>query len=625
MRNDLVFGLVLILAPLEVFAAEPSYSPYAGEEFPRGLYWGDTHVHSSWSVDAGNSGNLQIGPDEAFRFARGEELRAHNAMAVRLRRPLDFLVLTDHAEYLGVMPRLDAGDELARSTETGERWYQLRKRNDMLGVFAEFATSLRAGQDVLENEPLRLSVWNEVIANAERYNAPGVFTAFIGYEWTASTDGNNLHRNVIFRDGASKAGQILPFSALDSADPESLWRALAHYEETTGGRVLAIPHNSNLSGGQMFRTETLSGDAFTRSYAETRARFEPLIEATQYKGDSETHPFLSPDDEFADYETWNSNIGGNRNDPSQVRFSYARSALELGLGLEAELGVNPFKFGMIGSSDSHTGFAAAEEDNFWGKFSEAEAGPDRWKDPFWPEGLGGDVQAYEWQMAASGYAAIWARDNTREALFDAMARKETYATTGPRMIVRFFGGWDFEAGDEFRPDLAAVGYACGVPMGGDLPPRPAAGAAARGPSFLVSVMKDPEGANLDRIQIVKGWRNEAGALRERIYDIAVSDGRAIGADGRARKAVGSTVDIGAARYSNSIGAAVLAAVWLDPDFDPTELAFYYVRALEIPKPRWTAHDVRYFGIEMDDEVPMVTQDRAYTSPIWYSKIAAAVE
>jgi len=598
--------------------AEGSYSPYAGERFPRNLYWGDTHVHSSWSVDAGISGNLKLDPDQAFRFARGEEIRAHNGMAVRLRRPLDFLLLSDHAEYLGVMPRLDAGDPLARSTEAGERWYWLRKENNTSELWVEFAASMLPGEDVIANAPLQASIWQDVIGNAERYNSPGLFTAFIGYEWTSTAGGNNLHRNVVFADGAEKTRQAIPYTSFDSFDPEDLWRALARYEAQTGGRVLAIPHNSNLSGGQMFATETRSGGALTPDYASRRARWEPLVEVTQYKGDSETHPFLSPDDEFADYETWGQgNLGGVRNEPWMFQHAYVRSALKLGLDLQSRLGTNPFKLGMIGSSDSHTGLAAAEEDNFWSKFSKTEPRADRWNEPFFPPKTPGDVRYYEWQMAASGYAAIWAEENTRAALFDAMLRRETYATTGPRMVVRFFGGWSFEPGDELLPDVAVVGHAKGVPMGGDLS-APLEGAPKARPRFLASVLKDPEGANLDRVQIVKGWRDARGELHERIYDVVVSDGRRIGRDGRAKKRVGSTVDVESASYSNRIGAAHLAAVWEDSDFDPNESAFYYLRAIEIPKPRWTAYDQRYFGTKMDDGVPMTTQDRAYTSPIWYT-------
>jgi hypothetical protein len=611
--------LFVLLCAQSGVAGETSYSPYAGEEIPRQLLWGDTHVHSSWSVDAGNSGNTQVTPDDAFRFARGEEVEAHNGMKVRLRRPLDFFLLSDHAEYMGVMPRLDQGDKLARSTEAGERWYKFRKNKQYREIFKEFVFSMLDNKDVIDNKPLQASVWQDVIANAERYNDPGVFTAFIGFEWTAIPNGNNRHRNIIFADGAERTAQVVPYSSFDSLDPEDLWQYLSDYEEKTGGRVMAIPHNSNSSGGQMFAVETVSGEPIDRDYAERRMRFERLLEVTQYKGDSETHPFLSPNDEFADYETWvDTNLGGQLNKPSMLAHSYARSALGLGIDFEASIGINPFKFGMIGSTDSHTGFAAGAEDNFWGKFSSSEASADRWKKPFFPS-LGPDrpplpIQVYEWQMAASGYAAVWAHENTRTSIFEAMSRKETYATTGPRMVVRVFAGWDFEPGDEHTPDLAIKGYADGVPMGGDL----TGAAKGQSPRLLIAALKDPEGANLDRVQVIKGVRDAKGNLTEQVYDVAVSGGRKIGADGRARDAVGSTVDIADASYVNSIGATSLSVVWQDPDFDRKEHAFYYVRVIEIPKPRWTAYDAKYFETKMGDEVKMVTQDRAYTSPIWYT-------
>jgi len=615
MTNGLRFVALLLLAASPV-GAETSYSPYAGEDFPRQVFWGDTHVHSSWSADAGNSGNTRVTPAQAYRFARGEEIVSQGGMRVRLRRPLDFFLLSDHAEYLGVMPRLDAGDALARRTETGQRWYRWRQQGEYHQVFREFAFSMLDNRDRIDDAELTAAVWRDVIDNAERFNDPGNFTAFIGYEWTSIPDGNNRHRNVLFADGADRAAQVLPYSSFDSLDPEDLWAYLADYEDKTGGRVLAIPHNSNLSGGQMFALERVDGTPLDRDYARRRMRFERMVEVTQYKGDSETHPILSPDDEFADYETWyGSNLGGQVSDEATLPHSYARSALKLGLELERRLGINPFQFGMIGSTDSHTGMAAGEEDNFWGKFSKTEPRPDRWNQAFFPD-LGRReiaVQYREWQMAASGYAAVWARHNTRAAIFDAISRRETYATTGPRIVVRMFGSYDFEPGDQHTPDLAALGYRRGVPMGGQLMP------AQKGqiPHFLIAALKDPEGANLDRVQVIKGWLDGKGALHERVYDVAVSGKRKIGRDGRVKEDVGSTVDVAQATYSNEIGANQLRGVWTDPDFDATEPAFYYVRVIEIPKPRWTAYDARAFRVEMSEEVPMLTRDRAYTSPIWY--------
>ena len=647
MIRILVAGLLGSLLGVAAYAAAASaddeYSPYAGEDFPRNVYFGDTHIHSAWSADAGNMGNREIDPDAVYRFSRGEEITAHNGMAVRLRRPLDFVLLSDHAEYLGVMDMLDREDPVLLATETGRRWLAWRKAGEHLKVFAEFGQSLLESIDVIESRAVERAAWDRVVANADRWNEPGRFTAFIGYEWTSTPGGKNLHRNVIFADDGERAGQVLPISSFYDPRPESLWAYMADYEARTGGRILAIPHNSNVSGGLMFALENSAGEPIDAAYAKERARREPLVEVTQYKGDSEAHPLLSPNDEFADYETWDrAALGVAGHEDGYLEAEYARPALKNGLALERSVGVNPFKFGLIGSTDAHTGLGTAAEDNFWGKATKTEASADRWRQGLFPEvpdaaggaggtpgaeGIGGEagviagaaerVQWYEWEMAASGYAAVWARSNTRASLFDAMQRRETYATTGPRMTVRFFGGFEFEEGDEHTPDLARLGYSKGVPMGGDLSGA-GQGDAPRAPSFLVAAMRDPEGANLDRVQIVKGWLDEEGRTQERVHDVAVSGGRRIDRKGRAKKRVGTTVDVEHATYTNTIGASTLLARWQDPDFDPAERAFYYVRVIEIPKPRWTAYDRRFFDVEMSEEVPMTTQDRAYTSPIWYT-------
>ena len=616
------------------FAGE-SYSPHAGTPIPRSVYFGDTHVHSSWSADAGNMGNRRIDPETVYRFACGETVEAHNGMAVRLRRPLDFLLVSDHAEYLGVMNMLDREDRVLLDTETGARWSAWRQAGEHLRVFAEFGVSLLEGRDLIDSLAVERTAWSRVVANADRWNDPGRFTAFIGYEWTSTPGGKNLHRNVIFADDGERALAVSPQSSFDDVRPEALWAWMASYEAKTGGRILAIPHNSNLSGGLMFALEDSAGAPIDREYAAERARREPLVEVTQYKGDSETHPLLSPNDEFADYETWDRGaLGAAGHDDDRTAFEYVRPALRNGLALESRVGVNPFKLGLIGSTDAHTGLATAAEDNFWGKATKSEPAADRWSKGLFPEppgegevghdaGVLGDfaaetdaVQWYEWEMAASGYAAIWATANTRGALFDAMRRRETYATTGPRMTVRFFGGFAFEEVDAAAPDLAATGYAKGVPMGGDL--RGSERGEAAAPTFLVAALRDPDGANLDRVQVVKGWVDAEGETRERVYDVVVSGDRRIDRKGRASQDVGSTVDVANATWTNTIGAASLTAWWRDPDFDPAERAFYYVRVIEIPKPRWTAYDAKFFGVEMDAEVPMVTRDRAYTSPIWYT-------
>jgi len=423
---------------------------------------------------------------------------------------------------------------------------------------------------------------------------------------------------VIYRDNGTKASLMEPFTTmkpLGSDNPRDLWKWMATYEEKTGGRVLAIAHNGNLSNGRMFPLiESFTGKPVDREYAEKRAHWERLYEATQTKGDGETHPFLSPNDEFADYERWDKgNLDGSAaKTKDMLEFEYLRAALRNGLKLEKELGTNPYKFGLIGSSDAHTGLSALEEDNFFGKVVPQEPSPKRAVNPFIDNKQTG-VKIMDWQVTAAGYAAVWATDNTREALWDAMQRKETYATTGPRMIVRFFGGWDFEAKDAQTRNPAIAGYEKGIPMGGDLRDAP----AGKAPTFLVAALKDPIGANLDRIQIIKGWLDTKGDTHEQVYDVAWGGDRKPGGDGKL-PSVGNTVDVANATWTNTIGAPELIKVWKDPNFDPSLRAFYYVRVIEIPTPRWTAYDAKYFGIKMPPEVPMVHEERAYTSPIWYT-------
>jgi len=464
------------------------------------------------------------------------------------------------------------------------------------------------------------SAWAETIKAAEEANDPGRFTAFIGFEWTSNTGGNNLHRNVIFRDNASKAGLVEPYTTtkpLGSDNPRDLWKWMQTYEDKTNGRVLAIAHNGNLSNGRMFPLiESFTGKPIDREYAERREQWERLYEATQIKGDGETHPLLSPNDEFANFERWDK---GNLDlselkKPEMLEFEYARAALRNGLKLEKELGVNPYKFGMVGSTDSHTGLAAVEEDNFFGKTSSAEPSAGRAEHPFIKNPAHPGVVVMGWETSASGYAGVWATDNTREALWDAMQRKETYATTGPRMIVRFFASWDFVATDANTRSPAVVGYQKGVPMGGDLQQAP----GGKSPTFLVAALKDPIGANLDRVQIIKGWLDGKGETHEKVYDVAWSGDRKPDSKTGKLPAVGNTVDVPNATWTNTIGTPELIKVWKDPDFDAAQSAFYYVRVLEIPTPRWTAYDAKYFGIKMPPEVTMTVQERAYTSPIWYT-------
>ena len=599
-----------------------SYSPHAARNFPTRPFFGDTHVHTGASMDAGAFG-ARLGPADAFRFASGEEVTAANGMRVKLARPLDFIVVADHSDNMGFFPKLFAGDPSYLADPTGKKWYDdiqkggeaaVAVATDVIDRFSKntFPPALAS----LPGTQTYRDAWEVTINAAEKYNRPSQFTAFIGFEWTSNTGGNNLHRVVIFRDGGDKAGQVEPLATVrpsGSDDPKDLWKYLQAYEDKTGGRLLAIAHNGNLSNGIMFpEIDSFTGKPITKEYAETRARWEPLYEATQIKGDGESHAYLSPTDEFAGYEIWDK-FNLNMSVPKEkhmLQYEYARTALQIGLQLEAKLGTNPYKFGMIGSTDTHTALATADEDNFFGKHSGTEPNPKRMSHPV---GCFGDNCIIGWQQAASGYAAVWATENSREALFAAMERKETYATTGPRMTVRFFGGWDFVPADAANRLPADVGYAKGVPMGGDLRSAP----AGKSPTFLVGAMKDPLSGNLDRIQIVKGWVDAKGARQEKVYDVAWSDKRKPGADGKL-PAVGNTVDVANATWANTIGASELITAWKDPDFDPKLRAVYYARVIEIPTPRWTTYDAKYFGVEIPEGVPTSTQERAYTSPIWYT-------
>ena len=563
-----------------------------------------------------------MGPEDAYRFARGEEVESASAGRARLARPLDFLVVADHSDNMGWFPDLFSASPLLLADPKGREWYDKIQSGQGMEVALEVIDSFSRGEfpEAMmyypDTKPYK-EAWAKTIDAAEKYNDPGHFTAFIGYEWTSQVPpGQNLHRVVIYRDDATKASQTVPattYAPGGSTDPEYLWKLLQAYEDKTGGDVLAIAHNGNLSNGLMFPViNPVDNKPLTREYAETRANWEPLYEVTQIKGDGEAHPFLSPNDEFADFGTWdkgNLNLSEVKKDEMLVH-EYARSGLQLGLMLEEKLGTNPFKFGMIGSTDSHTAMATADDDNFFGKHAGSEPSPDRMHHPF---AKFGDLEIMGWETLASGYAAVWASENTRQALFDAMERKEVYATTGPRMLVRFFGGWGFEDTDAVTRQPAVVGYKKGVPMGGDLMSAPS-GAA---PSFLVAALKDPIGGNLDRIQIIKGWM-DGDELKEQVYDVAVSDGRVIGKDGRCKTPVGNTVDVANATWSNTIGETEFVAVWKDPEFDPDQRAFYYVRVLEIPTPRWTAYDAKYYGLDVADEIEMITTERAYTSPIWYT-------
>jgi Protein of unknown function (DUF3604) len=604
--------------------AKPAYSPYVNRNFPVRPFFGDTHLHTSFSMDAGAFG-ARLGPRDAYRFARGEQVTSSTGLPAKLSRPLDFLVVADHSDGMGFFPLVFSGDPKTMADPQGRRWNEMIHSGQGGAAAMEMIVAFGKGEISKAILPLPgtdayRGAWHETIAAAEAFNDPGRFTAFIGFEWTSNTGGNNLHRNVIFRGNGETASRTEPYTTmkpLGSDDPRGLWKWMAAYEQATGDDVLAIAHNGNLSNGRMFpMIESFTGKPVDREYVEQRNKWERLYESTQTKGDGEAHPFLSPNDEFADFETWDK---GNLDlsvakDKSMLEFEYARSAYRNGLKLEQSLGTNPYKFGQVGSSDAHTGLAAMEEDNFFGKVVPAEPSPERLTNAFIKSKQTG-LTTFDWEVAAAGYAAVWATENTRAAIWDAMNRKETYATTGTRMIVRFFGGWDFAPADAHNRMPASVGYSKGVPMGGDLT------GAGKGtaPTFLVAALKDPIGANLDRIQIVKGWLDAKGQTHEKVYDVVWGDAdkRKPGADGKL-PAVGTTVDVANASWTNTIGDSELAAVWKDPDFDPALRAFYYARVLEIPTPRWTAYDAKRFGIQALPGTRMTLQERAYTSPIWYT-------
>ena len=595
------------------------YSPYLNQNFPQRVFWGETHVHTSYSTDSGLFGT-RLTPDDAYRFAKGEEVVSSTGVRARIIRPLDFLVVADHAENLGLASMIVESNPQLLKSEWGRKIHDLTKQGKPDAAYAMWGEAQATGKDALPDPALMRSMWDRMMDFAKAHNEPGKFTALLGYEWTSSPETNNLHRVVVFRDDEDTVDKVLPFSAFDSTDPEDLWAWMARYEENTGGQVFSIPHNGNLSNGLMFAVETLDGKPLDKDYAERRTRWEPLYEVTQIKGDSEAHPRLSPNDEFADYGTWDKgNFAYAAKTEAMLPYEYARSALKLGLRLEEQLGVNPFKFGLVGATDSHTGLPTTREENSFGKIGMVEPGqfPARWEGKItgiFPvrDGSGKDISILHKESLASGLQGVWARENTRESLFDAMKHKETYATTGTRITVRLFAGWDFKEADVQRPDFARTGYERGVPMGGDLKKA----LKDKAPTLMIRALRDPD-ANLDRIQVVKGWLDSKGELHERIYDVVCSDDRKI-KQRRCEKPVGNTVDVKKARYTNNIGDALLMGYWKDPDFDPKQRAFYYVRVLEIPTPRWTTYDAVFYGKALPDGVPATQQERAYTSPVWYT-------
>jgi hypothetical protein len=612
-------GLVPLPEDANNVVRAPSYSPYAGRNFPTQVYWGDTHVHTDNSLDAKGFG-ASVDVAGAYRLARGEEVVSSTGIPFKLSRPLDWLVVADHSDGMGAMKEIIAGLPRLLSDPQVRKWHEQFNAGGEIAFQAtmEVINSFSQGSipDVVLDHAFQKTVWDDVIDTAEAFNEPGRFSAIIGYEWTSTEDGNNLHRNVLYRDDGDVARQMVPYTTAESFNPEDLWKWMERFEEKTGGQVLTLAHNGNMSNGIMFPVEVnpATGKKLGADYMKARIRWEPLYEVTQIKGDGETHPFLSPDDEFADFETLalgNLNLTVAKTD-DMLQYEYAREALKNGLKLAEKFGTNPYQFGMVGSTDTHTGLAAVEEENYIGKHAGTEPSAGRWDHPM----AKFQGRQYDgWTMSASGYAGVWATENTREAIWNAMMRKEVYATSGPRIMVRLFGGWDFVAQDAASRLPAEVGYTKGVPMGGELHHAP----DGKSPRFLVGALKDPMSGNLDRIQIVKGWLDKKGQTHEKVYDVvwADADRRSPDANGKLPP-VGNTVNLENATWSNSIGDPELLTVWEDPDFDADQSAFYYARVIEIPTPRWVVYDAKRYGVKLGPEVWTTLQERAYTSPIWYT-------
>ena len=582
------------------------------------LYWGDLHLHTNLSTDAFATGNKGIGPNEAYRFAKGIPVYHPNLdTKVQIDRPLDFLAITDHATNLGIDVMALASHPLLQATERGQDVIDKLQamRDQANGGFMRYQPEDGNRAELASqifSTPMRAAGWRLQVDAAESHYVPGEFTTFFAWEWTSLVPSQggalkNLHRNVISNaNSIEEATQFVPFSNQDSIEPEALFAYLSDTSERTGLDFVAIPHNSNISGGLMFAGEDSQGRPIDALYARERMRWELLMEITQMKGSSETHPVLSPNDEFANFEIRNTLLTRQEVPPTPA--DYARGGLLTGMQIEQNVGENPFKFGFVGASDGHQGLSSVDEQNFLGKIG-ADA-------PLTSRATAQERNVIfpTWDMSASGLTGVWAEENTRESIYAAFKRKEVYGTSGPRMSLRVFGGFNFNNRDARANDIAAVGYRKGVPMGSDLTAAP----RNRAVTLLIHAAKDEVGANLDRIQVVKGWIDAEGNTQEKVYDVAWSDGRDMDANGHLPP-VGNTVDLSTGAYTNSIGATQLATTWEDPDFDPSLSAFYYVRVLEIPTPRHTLFDALALQIPPEDTGHSATiQERAYSSPIWYT-------
>ena len=646
-KKNMLKTTQLALALLAACTAIPAA---LAEEAGKQLLWGDTHLHTNYSPDAYMAGNNTADPDVAYRYAKGEPVvHPYNRTRVQIIEPLDFLAVSDHAEYLGILHKVLPGDFeqpeaglferlkswvlitiLNRTIEDpleGTKAFTLRLPEPSIqsgdtrdpiqaAIDAGTAGGLESIGMINEDAAARISAsqWSRSMEIAASHNEPGRFTSLVGWEWTQTASGANLHRIIVSDVEPSVASGIDPVGADQAPYPEQLWDALDKLEQDTGANFVSIPHNSNLSKGYMFASRQLSGEAMTSDYAKKRAKWEPIVEATQIKGDSETHPDLSPDDEFADFEQFDFYLQAfpQGKGYKAQRGDMIRTALQDGLVLEQKLGQNPFQFGLIGSTDSHTAMASAEEPNFWGKVATDSTPETKRRDD--PDGYADGKQSFNgWTMQAGGLAAVWADNNDRQSIIAAMQRRETYATTGPRIQLRVFAGWDFEEADLDSADYVQQGYQRGVPMGGELAKAP----AGEAPRFMIMAAKGPMDHNLDRIQVVKSWLDETGSPREKIFNAAWSGDRVIDAEGKL-PAVGDSTDLRTGKTSNSIGSEALSTLWTDPEFQPGTAAVYYLRVLQIPTVRHSQLDAIALGIDTPHEGPAVIQERAYSSPIWYT-------
>jgi hypothetical protein len=574
----------------------------AGKSNPlKNVYFGEQHLHTSNSPDAFAAGSRQSW-DDTYRYNRGEEVVLHTLTTknkIKRKTPYDFMAITDHAEYFGVMPRLiDKSDPLAK-TDLAKKL----QKNDPSAVQEILHSILTStGMPEFVEPALMQSNWQNYVKVTNKYNDPGKFTTLIAFEWTSIPNGRNMHRNVFFRNDT---GPVAPYSSFDSYYPEDLW-TYQEVQRTAGNENFAVPHNGNVSDGWMYSPNKFLGGAMDARYAKRQQANEPLTEIIQTKGSSDTHPAMSPNDEFANFELFPNMI--NVGQPSQIKYGYIRQGLVEGMILENTLGSNPFKYGIVSGADSHSGYSNNEEFNFHGSHGALEDTPQKRLNPH-PDAAG-DMPS---RLSSAGTTAVWATENTRAAIFDAMQSRETYGTSGTLIRLRFFGGWGYSKNLVNDKKFVEKAYKGGVPMGQDLPKK-----AGKAPTFAVWALKDPDSGNLDRIQIIKGFINKWGRTDETIYDVALSDNRK--ADPKTGKIppVGNTVDVKKATYTNDIGDSQLSAVWTDPDFDPAQKAVYYVRVMEIPTPRWSTYDSVASGLPIPEGIPATLQERAWSSPIWYT-------